>query len=63
MIRHLTVLLVSYETYFNEPYNNSHLVNILFVDKYSDIHKEYHMERPTKTLLAKPVKLENQSPL
>ena len=54
MIRHLTVLLVSYKTYSNEPYNNSYLINMLSVDRYGDIRKEYHTERLTETPSVRP---------
>ena len=51
------VLLVSYKTYFNKPYNNSYLINMLFVNKYSDIRKEYYMERLIEILLVRPYSL------
>ena len=54
MTRYLTVLSASYETYSNEPYNNSYLMNMLFVNRCGDIRKEYHTERPTETPLARP---------
>ena len=53
IIRYLTVFLVSYKTYSNKPYNNSYLINMLFVNKYSDIYKEYYTERPMKIPLVK----------
>ena len=59
MIRYLMVLLVSYKTYSNEPYNNSYLINILSDDRYGDIYKEYYIKRLMETLLARPVKLED----
>jgi hypothetical protein len=45
MIRHLTVFSASCETYSNEPYNNSYLINTLFVDRCGDVRKEYYFER------------------
>jgi hypothetical protein len=59
MTRHLTVFLVSYKTYSNESYNNSYLMNMLFVNRHGDIRKEYYTERPTETPLARPIKLKD----
>ena len=53
-IKYLIVFLVSCKTYFNKPYNNSYLINILFVNRYGDIRKEYYTERLMETPLVKP---------
>ena len=57
IIKYLIVLLISYKTYSNEPYNNSYFINMLFVNRYGNIRKEYYIKRPTETLLVRPYSL------